>query len=114
VLEGLFGWTLGKRVTGLVVLAEDGSPIDIRSALKRNLLRVVDGLFFYLVAAVAGVGLTDASTVRGPSGAYGRGARVEPARRRHHPATASARRLFGESVTSASHTVTIAVSLRTR
>jgi uncharacterized RDD family membrane protein YckC len=53
VLEGLFGWTVGKRVTGLVVLGEDGSPIDIRSALKRNLLRVVDGLFLYLVAAVA-------------------------------------------------------------
>jgi uncharacterized RDD family membrane protein YckC len=53
VLEGLFGWTVGKRVTGLIVLGEDGSPIDIRSAFKRNLLRVVDGLFFYLVAAVA-------------------------------------------------------------
>jgi uncharacterized RDD family membrane protein YckC len=30
-----------------------GRRFDIRSALKRNLLRVVDGLFLYLVAAVA-------------------------------------------------------------
>jgi uncharacterized RDD family membrane protein YckC len=53
VLEGQFGWTVGKLVTGLVVVNEDGSPIDFGAALKRNLLRVVDGFFFYLIAAVA-------------------------------------------------------------
>jgi uncharacterized RDD family membrane protein YckC len=53
VLEGLFGWSVGKLVTGLAVVYEDGSPIDVEAALKRNLLRVVDGFFCYLVAAVA-------------------------------------------------------------
>jgi uncharacterized RDD family membrane protein YckC len=53
VLEGLFGWSVGKLVTGLVVVYEDGSPIDIQAALVRNLIRVIDGLFFYLVAAIA-------------------------------------------------------------
>jgi uncharacterized RDD family membrane protein YckC len=53
VLEGLFGRTVGKLVTGLVVVNDDGSPVDLGPALVRNLLRVVDGFFFYLVAAIA-------------------------------------------------------------
>jgi uncharacterized RDD family membrane protein YckC len=53
VLEGLFGRTVGKLVTGLVVVKDDGSPVDLGAALVRNLLRVVDGFFFYLVAAIA-------------------------------------------------------------
>lgn len=53
VLEGLFGRTVGKLVTGLVVVGDDGSRIGLGTALKRNAVRVVDGLFFYLVAAIA-------------------------------------------------------------
>ena len=38
VLPGLFGWTLGKRLFGLVIVREDGSPIGIRTAAHRNLI----------------------------------------------------------------------------
>jgi uncharacterized RDD family membrane protein YckC len=53
VCEGVFGRTLGKRILGLRVVAEDGSPIYLGAAFLRNLLRIVDGLFFYLVAAIS-------------------------------------------------------------
>jgi uncharacterized RDD family membrane protein YckC len=53
VCEGLFGRTLGKRLVGLRVVAEDGSPIYLGAAFLRNLLRIVDAFFFYLVAAVS-------------------------------------------------------------
>jgi uncharacterized RDD family membrane protein YckC len=53
VCEGLFGRTLGKRILSLRVVSEDGSPIYLGAAFLRNLLRLVDGLFFYLVAAVS-------------------------------------------------------------
>jgi uncharacterized RDD family membrane protein YckC len=53
ICEGLFGRTLGKRILSLRVVGEDGSPIYLGAAFLRNLLRLVDGLFFYLVAAVS-------------------------------------------------------------
>lgn len=52
VLEAQYGQTLGKRLVGIRVATEDGGPIDYRASLVRNLLRIVDGLFFYLVGAV--------------------------------------------------------------
>ena len=53
VLEGRFGATLGKRAIGLkVVKAEGGGPIDWQASIVRNLLRLVDGIFFYLVGAI--------------------------------------------------------------
>jgi uncharacterized RDD family membrane protein YckC len=51
--EALFGRTLGKRVMSLRVVSHDGAPIGLGAALVRNLLRIVDGLFFYLVAAIS-------------------------------------------------------------
>jgi uncharacterized RDD family membrane protein YckC len=51
--ETLFGRTLGKRVMSLRVVSENGVPIDLGAAVIRNLLRIIDGLFFYLVAAVS-------------------------------------------------------------
>jgi uncharacterized RDD family membrane protein YckC len=53
ICEGFFGRTLGKRLLGLRVVAEDGSPIYLGAAFLRNLLRIVDAFFFYLVAAVS-------------------------------------------------------------
>lgn len=52
--EGNYGQTLGKRAMGLVVVTEDGEPIDYRDALVRNVFRIVDALpaFFLLGAAV--------------------------------------------------------------
>ena len=51
--EVFFGRTLGKRALGLRVVAEGGSQIGLGPSLVRNALRIVDGLFFYLVAAIA-------------------------------------------------------------
>jgi uncharacterized RDD family membrane protein YckC len=52
VLEGKFGATFGKMALGLRVVREDGSALDWTAAVIRNLLRIVDGLFVYLVGAI--------------------------------------------------------------
>src|SRR5699024_6084389 len=52
ILEGRFGQTVGKKVVGVKVVTESGSPIDYRAALIRNILRIIDGLFFYLIGAI--------------------------------------------------------------
>ena len=53
VLEAQFGATIGKRIVGLkVVKLEGGGPIDWQASIVRNLLRLVDGFFFYLVGAI--------------------------------------------------------------
>ena len=51
-LEGTRGQTAGKMVTKIKVVREDGGEIDISSAFIRNILRIVDGLFGYLVGAI--------------------------------------------------------------
>ena len=45
--EAWFGRTLGKRLFGLVVVAEDGATASRRSILARNLLRPLDFLPCY-------------------------------------------------------------------
>lgn len=58
-LEGNYGQTIGKMALGIVVVTEDGGPIDYRPAAIRTLLRIVDVLpVLYLVGIVA-VLLTD-------------------------------------------------------
>lgn len=52
VMEGTSGTTLGKRILKLRVVRVDGSPITMQDAVVRNVLRVIDGFFFYLVAAL--------------------------------------------------------------
>lgn len=52
VLEAQIGQTLGKKAVGIKVVTETGDPIDYRASLVRNVLRIVDGLFFYLVGAI--------------------------------------------------------------
>lgn len=52
VMEAVWAGTLGKLLIGLRVVKEDGSKIDWSKSLIRNVLRLVDGLFFYLVAAI--------------------------------------------------------------
>jgi uncharacterized RDD family membrane protein YckC len=51
--ETLLGGTLGKLALGLRVVDEKGDSIKWGAAVVRNLLRVVDGLFFYLIGAIA-------------------------------------------------------------
>ena len=52
VMESQMGGTVGKLALGIRVVNEDGSPVTLQGSLIRNLLRVVDGLFFYLVGAI--------------------------------------------------------------
>lgn len=52
-LEGNYGQTIGKMALGIVVVTEDGDPIDYRAATIRTLLRVIDSLpFLYLVGII--------------------------------------------------------------
>src|SRR5688572_3859917 len=52
VMEKTSGATLGKMAMGLRVVKKDGGPIDWQASIIRNLLRIVDGLFFYLIGAI--------------------------------------------------------------
>ena len=52
LLEGSKGQTVGKMITKIKVVREDGSPIDMSQAFTRNFLRIIDGLFAYLIGAI--------------------------------------------------------------
>ena len=52
VCEAATGMTLGKRMVGIRVVGEDGEQLTFGAAIVRNLLRLVDCLFFYLVGAL--------------------------------------------------------------
>ena len=53
LMEGYLGQTLGKMLLGIKVVREDtGEMPGIKAAAIRSVLRVVDGLFSYLVAFV--------------------------------------------------------------
>jgi len=47
--EAETGATLGKRMVGIRVVGEDGEHHTLGAALVRNLIRIVDSLFFYFV-----------------------------------------------------------------
>ena len=54
VLEGQLGQTLSKMLLGIKVVREDtGEVPGIKATTIRTVLRIVDGLFAYLVAFVA-------------------------------------------------------------
>jgi uncharacterized RDD family membrane protein YckC len=53
LLEGLLGATLGKKICGIKVLKADFTPCGLSAGFLRNLMRIVDCFFYYLVAAVA-------------------------------------------------------------
>ena len=50
--EAATGATLGKRMVGIQVVGEDGEHLTFGASVVRNLLRLVDCLFFYLVGAI--------------------------------------------------------------
>jgi uncharacterized RDD family membrane protein YckC len=52
VCEFATGMTLGKRIVGIRVVDEDEEHLTLGAAVVRNLLRLVDGLFFYLVGGI--------------------------------------------------------------
>jgi uncharacterized RDD family membrane protein YckC len=52
-MEATSGATIGKMAVGIKVVRADGSsPIGWGPALIRNVLRIVDGLFVYVVGAI--------------------------------------------------------------
>lgn len=54
LLEGFLGQTLGKMLFGIKVVKEDtGEVPGLGAATIRTLLRIIDSLFFYLVAFIA-------------------------------------------------------------
>ena len=53
LMEGYLGQTVGKMLSGIKVVREDtGEVPGIKAAAIRSVLRIVDGLFSYLVAFV--------------------------------------------------------------
>src|SRR5579864_1162972 len=52
VMEATQGATLGKMALGLRVVKTNGAPITWTDSVIRNLLRIIDGLFAYLVGAI--------------------------------------------------------------
>jgi uncharacterized RDD family membrane protein YckC len=50
--EAVTGMTLGKRLVGIRVVADDGHHVGLNAAVVRNLLRPIDGLVLYLVGAI--------------------------------------------------------------
>ncbi|MCK4870741.1 MAG: RDD family protein [Gammaproteobacteria bacterium] len=53
VFEAITGKTLGKLIVKTRVVNKEGNKITWRQSFVRNIMRVIDGLFFYLVAAIA-------------------------------------------------------------
>lgn len=53
--EAATGATLGKRMVGIRVVGENGEPITFGAAVVRNLVRVVDQLFFYFVGFISAI-----------------------------------------------------------
>ena len=53
LLEGHYGQTIGKMALSIKVVREaDGAPIDYGEAAVRTILRIIDGLFDYLIGAI--------------------------------------------------------------
>ena len=54
LMEGYLGQTIGKMLLGIKVIREDdGGVPGIKAAAIRTVLRIVDGLFSYLVGFIA-------------------------------------------------------------
>lgn len=48
-MEALLGFTLGKFITGIRVISEQGTRITIQQSAKRNFARLIDGIAVYIV-----------------------------------------------------------------
>lgn len=52
-LEGTYGQTIGKMALDIVVVTEDGDPIEYGPAAIRTILRIIDALpVFYLIGII--------------------------------------------------------------
>jgi uncharacterized RDD family membrane protein YckC len=52
VLEAKTGKTIGKYIAKTKVVNESGGPITWGVSIGRNLMRIIDGFFFYLVGFI--------------------------------------------------------------
>jgi len=52
LLEGRYGQTLGKWFVKIKVVKENGAPISYGDAAIRTILRIIDGIFDYLIGAI--------------------------------------------------------------
>ena len=52
VMETAYGASLGKFALGIRVVRLDGQPVDGFTSFLRNIIRAVDGAFFYLVESI--------------------------------------------------------------
>jgi uncharacterized RDD family membrane protein YckC len=59
LLEGLYGYTPGKYLLGLVVIKSDGSNCSIGASILRNLLWLVDALPTFNLIAILSILITD-------------------------------------------------------
>lgn len=59
LLEGLYGYTPGKYLLGLVVIKPDGSNCTIGASILRNLLWIVDSFPTFNLIAMVSIWLTD-------------------------------------------------------
>ena len=57
--EGTSGQTIGKKLSNIRVVKEDGSRCDFGSALVRNILRVVDHLPFLYILGIILIAATE-------------------------------------------------------
>lgn len=53
VLEKITGKTIGKYIAKTRVVNQDGQLMSWWQSLARNLMRIIDGFFFYAVAVIA-------------------------------------------------------------
>ena len=51
-MEATFGATIGKLAVGKRVVSIGGSSVGWRSSVVRNVLRIVDGVVFYLIGII--------------------------------------------------------------
>lgn len=49
LFEGIRGQTVGKILTGVVVVSAEGKPCTFGQATVRNFFRIIDGLLLYVV-----------------------------------------------------------------
>ena len=85
------GRTPGKRMSSLRVVRSDGSPVDLRSSVVRNVARLVDGPTLFYIPTVVGILATrnnqrpgdlaaDTVVIRTPKPARGRRRNAPPPR----------------------------------
>lgn len=56
LLEGIYGKTPGKKICGIVVLKDDFSKCGLLAGFLRNVMRIADNFFYYLVGIISMAG----------------------------------------------------------